>query len=51
VRQSKERQAAGSGEAASLKDETARPEAKPKRIRKQCDFLKKAAAYFAKESE
>jgi hypothetical protein len=49
--QAKERQGARSGEAASLKNETARLEAKPRRIRKECNFLKKAVVYFAKESE
>ena len=50
VRQAKERQGAGSGEAALLKSEIARLKAELKRTSEECDILKKAAAYFAKVS-
>ena len=43
VRQAKERQGAGSGEAASLKGEIARLKAELKRTSEECDILKKAA--------
>ena len=50
VRQAKERQGAGSGDAASLKGEIARLKAELKRTSEERDILKKAAAYFAKVS-
>ena len=50
VRQAKERQGAGSGEAALLKGEIARLKAELKRTSEERDILKKAAAYFAKVS-
>ena len=50
VRQAKERQGAGSGEAFSLKGEIARLKAELKRTSEERDILKKAAAYFAKVS-
>ncbi|GAB3477617.1 hypothetical protein GCM10011496_34940 [Polaromonas eurypsychrophila] len=50
VRQAKERQGAGSGEAALLKSEIARLKAELKRTSEERDILKKAAAYFAKVS-
>lgn len=50
VRQAKERQGTGSGEAASLKGEIARLKAELKRTSEERDILKKAAAYFAKVS-
>ena len=50
VRQAKERQGAGSGEAASLKGEIARLKAELKRTSEERDILKKAAACFAKVS-
>ena len=48
MRQAKEWQGAGSGQAALLKDETARLEPKPKRSRKECDFLKKSRRVLCK---
>ena len=50
VRQAKERQGAGSGEAAALKGEIARLKAELKRASEERDILKKAAACFAKVS-
>ena len=50
VRQARERQGAGSGEAASLKGEIARLKAELKRTSEERDILKKAAAYFARVS-
>ena len=50
VRQAKELQGAGSGEAAVLKSEIARLKAELKRTSEERDILKKAAAYFAKVS-
>ena len=50
VRQAKELQGAGSGEAALLKSEIARLKAELKRTSEERDILKKAAAYFAKVS-
>lgn len=50
VRQAKERQGPGSGEAALLKSEIARLKAELKRTSEERDILKKAAAYFAKVS-
>lgn len=50
VRQAKEQQGAGSGEAALLKSEITRLKAELKRTSEERDILKKAAAYFAKVS-
>jgi transposase len=50
VRQAKEQQGSGSGEAALLRSEIVRLKAELKRTSEERDILKKAAAYFAKVS-
>ena len=48
VRQAKELQGIGGGEAALLKSEIARPKAELKRTSEERNILKKATAYFAR---